>query len=395
MSYINLLKTRELSLGKLNHKMSGHIKIDKFRGREVPGTGTPDKVLILHYMTDQVVFEAGDFSTAESKRQELQAELEHGWRNNQGTLKGCPRYGIELEPGKPNDMIEVSGSRRLVASFFEEPFPNLITTNGRELRGTLTTTYANAYCQIGTGTATEAPGDTALGTYDRTYDSIVTSVTGAQPSAPYYGWQRIVYRFNPPGTNDNYAEIGFAPSTVGNLFSRARIKNAGVPTTIAVDADEWLDVTYELRQYPDHLTVTSTTVDGYDVDILASLVNSTFTGIVQPARGSRYPTGGHTALESFGPLATLGLVTAKPGGDLNKYEGDNAFPSYVPSSYEQDVVYSCSISQSNFTGGIGCIYFGGTPFPSYQVKFDPPIPKTASDVLDIGWTFAWAIATIP
>jgi hypothetical protein len=381
MSHVLKYRTHELDFPTINCPIAGVIKkIEKFRGRRVAGTGTPDRWLVRH---DYFGTPIDDFVSLEKAEEFVRAH-----RTRLGG--GCSELRIEKIPGKPDQFIEVPGSRVKVAGM-----SNLITTNGRELRGTLTTTGAEAECQIGNGTATEAPGDTALGSYDRTNDSIEDVTTGAQSTAPYFGWRRTVYRFDPPGTNDNYAEVGFSPDITGNLFSRARIKNAGVPTTIAVDADEWLDVTYELRQYPDHLTITSDTVSGYDVDILACRVNSIFTGIIQPQRGVSSPLGGHPSLESFGPLATLGTVTDSPGGDTNKYEGTRTIASYVASSYEVDVDYTMSISQSNFTGGIGCINFGGTVFPNYQVKFDPPIPKTASDQVDIGWTFAWAIATIP
>ena len=298
--------------------------------------------------------------------------------------------GIELGSGK---VLEIAGTRHIV----NHGFDNLITDLGMDYKGDGSSNW-NRECQIGTGTVAEVVGDTALGARERAADSINDSWTTTQATAPYYGEQVMVFRFNPPGTNKVYSEVGISPFGIDtdNLNSRALIKDGvGAPDTISVLADEWLDVTYELRLYPDHLTVGNDTVDGYDLDLLAHLVTfSTPNGW-----GSSVASAAATLFGStYSGDATLGPITGSPSSSGQDSNNAGGFAdTYNDGTFNRNLHFTWGLNEGNYTGaspGIGAVALR-TTLGLYQVLFDPPIPKTLNDTLQIDLNVAWARSVIP
>ena len=137
------------------------------------------------------------------------------------------------------------GTRRVLADWF----PNLILNGGLDRMG------ANpdylSWCQVGSGSTAPVAAQTALVNRIAGTSTQQNNVSGAQASAPYYGWYRRTYRFAQGVAAGNLSEVGVGWATSGSLFSRALILDGGgSPTTITVLSDEVLDVTYELRRYP-------------------------------------------------------------------------------------------------------------------------------------------------
>ncbi|GAG45715.1 unnamed protein product, partial [marine sediment metagenome] len=105
----------------------------------------------------------------------------------------------------------------------------------------------------------------------------------AQGAEPYYGSQTRTWRFDEGDAAGILAEAGIGRGNCNidgsDLWSRALIKDgAGDPTTIEVTANEWLDVSYQLRLYPGHLIDDTGSVlisgQSHDYVMRSSLVTS-------------------------------------------------------------------------------------------------------------------------
>jgi hypothetical protein len=346
-------------------------KVEAFRGREVPGTGRPEKFQILMRATGRVIEEFG------TRAQVDDWLVEHGSR----------LYNVRRIPARNNTLLEKPGSRHLLCA----EIPNLVTNNGLDLKGSSGSFIQS--CSLGTGTTPPAVGDSALVAYDRTEDTIVSVTTSARGSAPYYGYQTFVYRFNPPGTNDNYTEIGFHPDGGStNLFSRVLTEVGGSPVAISVLADEYLDVTYELRMYPYAVTqdVDGGTVDGYSLTYGAIDVD-----FASPSGwGDRVDDGvsaWSTQWTGYEGASFAGPTSNMSGTQLTIISGGGSWGSYSAGTYNRTATYHAGISQNN--GDLnGAVFFSG--LGRYGVLFNPFIPKTVDDSLDISINYTWTRATI-
>lgn len=295
--------------------------------------------------------------------------------------------GHELPNGK---VLEIAGTRHVLSPWNH----NVITDIGLDMIGSGGGFLS--YCHLGTGTNIETAGDTALQAFERKNDTIQSSSTTAQGTAPYYGSKTIVYRFDPPGSNKVYAEIGISKqTTTGNLFSRTRIKDGGGSnTTISVLANEYLDVTYQFRNYPDALTLEEYIVDAYDIDFLASQV--TASGIWGLYLGGELTAvgGANHEWRAYSSNATIGSVTELPIAAQNSQEFGISVGSYSSTTYNKNITYTAGLNNANVTGGIGGAYFK-TKYSQYQAIFVPVIPKNATKELSITLNYAWARAAIP
>ena len=277
-----------------------------------------------------------------------------------------------------------TGESRELASF-----DNLITDIGLERLGS---GGAVGFCHVGSGSAAPVATNTALASFVASTALTGSTVSGAQATAPYFGWTRFTYRFAAGVAAGNLSEIGISwTSTSGNLFSRALIKDSGgTPTTITVLSNEFLDVTYELRMYPPTTDSTFTTVIGgvtYDCVLRASEVTDGSWAwrpfIVEQGASFANPRG-NTALAYDG---TLGAITATPSGTGAGLDAtDNA---YVANSKSRSAVLSATLGGANFTGGIDVIYFL-TRMGTYQVSFNPPIAKDNTKTLAVNAAVSWA-----
>ncbi|MGH3802903.1 MAG: hypothetical protein ACRDTD_22795, partial [Pseudonocardiaceae bacterium] len=91
------------------------------------------------------------------------------------------------------DGNEIPGSRRVAADWF----PNLITNAGLDLFGTLSgaSSIVSAFCRVGSGNATPAVTDTALGTQVAFSNTLQANTNGVNRSGTFYGWRRRTLRF--------------------------------------------------------------------------------------------------------------------------------------------------------------------------------------------------------
>ena len=277
----------------------------------------------------------------------------------------------------------VTGKSRLLIDWFD----NLILDQGLDYPGKQADYLY--YCHVGTGSNAAAESDTTLQTFYDSTQAESSPAVSAQSSAPYYGEKRFTYIFDAATENKNFTEIGVGKQAAdGGLFSR--VKLAEVATVLT---GEILEVLYELRIYPDHLTVTSTTVIisavSYDIDILAaSVTDSNFWG---SGLGDIFEGLAASAWTAWDATAALGAVTAQPSGvDIGNATSVTK-SSYSDSSYQLDlnVLYGTGDANDPEAVGIGALLMA-SGCGAYQVKFVPVIPKTNVLELRLIWRQTWA-----
>lgn len=287
-------------------------------------------------------------------------------------------------------------------------FDNIITDLGLDHVGNVGDYLG--YCHVGTGTATEVVGDTALGSFVAgVQDSADVSETykSVRGSSPYYSTAHHKYEFGEGVAEGNIAEIGISDQiTTGSLFSRARVKDGGgSPTTISVLSDEYLDVFYELRMYPDHVsgdgsgTITITGVGSVGYTIRAAKVTTydNMDGVGERAGLNTVSTNRGKAYSSD---AALGAVTAEPTATDSEADAlpDSSAASYSDTNYYRDLTFVWGLADGNVSDGGGAgikAIMVHTSFGSYQILFDTLITKDNTKIFEFDIRIGWARATIP
>lgn len=268
-------------------------------------------------------------------------------------------------------------------------FDNLITNLGLDLFG-----QGGGYlgsCVVGSGNATPAVTDTTLQTFVAGTGTQVASTGSAQPSAPYFGTRTITYQFGQGVAAGNLAEVGVGTDQ-NHLWSRALILDgSGNPTTLTVLNTEFLNVTYQLQQYPITTDITGTvTIAGvpYNYTARPGAVTS----------NSWIPAGDNTNFEGTVVYdGVIGAVTAQPAGTASGATSV-AQASYSNGSHQQNAVGTWSLTAGNFTlpGGVKSIsWSNGVTGTSgfYQVGLDDGsghgIPKDNTKVMTLSIQINW------
>lgn len=278
---------------------------------------------------------------------------------------------------------EIPGTRR-------EPVPtfrNLITNGGLNRMGTAQD-WLN-YCQVGSGSATPSPTDSALASRVASHSGLMSVVNVAQPSAPYYLSCTRTFRFEAGVATGNLSEVGIGWDTTGALFSRALILDtAGTPTTITVLADEVLDVTYQFRCYmPTVDTSGSIELGGVTYSWIGRASQVTEAGVPYAWMA---PKAAILDYEGFNYLynGAIGAITTEPAGD--RVQGASVSNSqYSTDSFAREGTITFGLAGGNISGGAKAMaYVHG--IGRYQIGFTPAIPKDATKVLTLKVRTAWA-----
>lgn len=295
---------------------------------------------------------------------------------------------------------KTDGRRRLLADWF----PNIITNGGRN---EMATSGYIRWCHVGDGSAEPAVSDTSLAGFVASTSSASVS-QGNQSSAPYYNSLRRVFLFDEGAAEGNLSEVAtsWVSSSAGPIFSRALIKDEfDEPTTITVLADEFLEVTYELRIYPPTDDLAFNLVDQGPAETTHGI-------IVRPADVTSHPGFGGAPL-GWGHTSQTGASIAMPGGSsggsFNRpraYDGeiqgvtqlpsgsgenlsnsDYSTLSYVTDSFTRKAEIVAPFGSWNFSIGAMRINFraGGT----WQIGFDPNIVKDNEQILELDVEVTW------
>jgi hypothetical protein len=289
------------------------------------------------------------------------------------------RFGVSGE--YRIEAVRPDGTRRLLADWF----PNLIVDVGLDAIG------ANAslggppfigWCRVGTGTDLPAVGNTALQAQVASTASLVASTDTNSGSVPYFAESTRTYQFGVGAAAGNLAEVGVGSGSTGpNLFSRARILDVnGNPTTITVLSDEFLNVSYRLRQYPpaaDRLGEFFIGSAAYTYTARASQANSWLLS-------SSAWNGGSPSVSVFS--GAIGSITSLPSGS-SLGNGTVTVAAYTAGNFYRDL---SAVWEPNNGNGTHRSYRVNVGIPgTYQYEISPTIVKTNLDQLTMSFRIGW------
>jgi hypothetical protein len=299
------------------------------------------------------------------------------------TLRAIRRSGRVTRERK----FQVGGVRELPR------FHNLITNLGLDRFGSVGGNAIYTHCHVGTGTATPSYTDTQLQNFLASIGSPSTSLSNSGPP-DYYSYRTLTWTSAIGALgNNNLTEIGISgQSANGLLFSRELIRDPnGNPAAFPISADEQLEVTYELRLYPNLVDVPATvTVSASSYDTITRPIAVTANwGPVNPTTGQanadrRSGLGWHYAFT--GDLVPYTNTLTSPSGLLGEPSSGGS-ASYTGGSYYRDISNTWDISRGNGNIRLVVFSFGCAAF---QVRFDPVITKTNTQVLTLYQRMSWA-----
>lgn len=307
--------------------------------------------------------------------QALGAPSPAGAQLDAGTIRVTFEGRIKMEATKED------GSRRTLVDWFN----NRILDQGLNRIGTNSWVTA---CQVGTGNTAPADTDAGLAVYVAGTSTLQASSSGANGAAPYYGFILRTFRFPQGAAAGNLAEVGLGWATSGStLFSRALIKDAGgTPTTVTVAADEFLDVSYELRCYaPAEVVVGPVTISGVDYTFTVRASNTTSFSSWAPEVTTAVTNRINSQVVYNG---AVGAVTAMPSGTQSVVTTCTP-QAYVNNSLQRDFQVFLDLNTGNLAGGITALFFGST-IGAFQAGISPAIAKTSTKLLTLNYRVSWA-----
>lgn len=285
-------------------------------------------------------------------------------------------YSFSVGNSKTNEIRDIS---HLVA----KDSPNMILDSGLNALGTRSICDG---CVVGSGSTTVTPTQTSLVTLVGATTNITSTNHSRVSTPPYYILGRRTFRFAQGVASGNLTEVGTYASSSTNLFSRALIVDTqGEPTTLTILADEWLDVTYELRCYQDlsdkSFTIPSLLGVEYAVVARPAYVSSSISA-VSVFENIMY----HYTTQSYHHNGAIGIITGGPGGTGSGVS--TSYSNYVSGSYERSFILSSGLNDSNLAGGIASTTIT-TSRAIWQFGYTPAIPKDGFKTLVLTVTISW------
>jgi len=303
-------------------------------------------------------------------------------------------------------------TRKAITDSNGNRIPGPVTNETDFTRNTLTTRFFDDALSevglgikavvVGEGTATPAESDTTLATYKANTTTLQSfAVNYNTTTSPRYVEKVYTYRFGEGVAAGNLTEVGFVNTAfVGTLnasspvSSRALIKNAGgVPITLSVASDEYLDVVLKMTWYvPEDVTGSTSfsirgvaTTVGYTIRALGmsdSLVRPAWNTLQIGVCPGAFVDSGYDFDPGASTTASLQAYTADPMDYIavgtNRLSSMTA-PDLVPGSKNRTFKFlfgldRCNIAVQSFffknynnfgySGGIG----------AYQILLDSPLP---------------------
>lgn len=338
------------------------------------------------------------------------------------TLK--PKHGdmnpdIELKFGMAGryklDAHKVDADGNIISSrVAADWFDNLITDFGLNNIGKTTSFSKVLGVVVGTGNTAPAFSDTNLAAYKAGTATLQVAWAGTSQHAttPYYQSYTVTFRFATGAAAGNLTEIGMAGdgsnstlSSTSKLFSRALIVDgSGNPTTITIQSDEILDVTYELRVYlpnsgNDITGSFNQTIDGVST-AFAYTLRAANVGAMNNAFA---PWGLDAVIGTQGVIATLdsnynnlggvsnaglGAITSYPSQTTSSAWSSVSTATYVDSSLYSDLTYNLALNAANFVINsvwVVCLFRAG-----FQMSLTPGVTKVATKTYFIKFRFSWS-----
>lgn len=281
-------------------------------------------------------------------------------------------------------------------------FKNLVLDTGLQRIGE-NSDWMN-WLHLGTGIQAPHPlqnslqNPTYLGTNLAPSPNTTAGVDITDPLKPYT-WVRRIFRVTPRGENRTYAEMGVGWND-SNLFSRTLIKDPqGNPNTISILGDEYLDVTYEVRQYiPVNTVVYQVVPTGDDIEprtitVRGSQVNTlsqTFGwGIARNQSPNSTP---HSILNNWSNNTHNRFFTGGLGGLYQNPEGGTVGSTFNRTSMARTSSTSAVITLTReLPDNVGLLRTLQVSQEAYcfQMEFDPPFNKSNEDRFSISYSISW------
>ena len=276
-------------------------------------------------------------------------------------------------------------------------FPNTILTNGRNEMADFD---FMTYCQVGTDSTVPNASNTTLPGWIAGTSNVVAQSSGQTSEAPYYGWKRKTFRHDPGAIgSQNLQEAGIGWGASGaTLISRALILDPVLqtPTVITPLADEFLDVSYELRYYAPTGDVVGpqVTLAGVVYDTLTRAAN-----VTGPAWsdyiGDRMGVYAHKDYW-VSTDDVIGDILTGPSGVGKSCDSAGQYASaYAENSYQVQV--NCPVGALGWNQNIRSVLITTTA-GQFQTQFTAvgtglPIPKNTDYGMLMKWTFGWTALT--
>lgn len=300
---------------------------------------------------------------------------------------------FKLEKYKADrDGNPIAETKEVAADWFD----NLILDQGLNGLGTRSIQDSTSWIHVGSGSSEPAPGDSGLGNQISSTSNTQAQTNSNQSSEePYYLFRRVTRRFSAGSAAGNLSEVGAGWGSGANqLFSRALILDAeGAPTSITVLSDEVLDVTYEIRVYPDITDSTGVVeIDGVVYDYIARAANINQASGPAGWEFNRYGTYGGGRTEAVVHSGEIGDVFSLPSG-ASSNASSGSVGAYQDSSFNGSASATWGLNAGN-VGGVRSIRFK-VGWSVWQIEFSSqvdgsPIPKDNTKELTLTVSHSWA-----
>lgn len=270
-------------------------------------------------------------------------------------------------------------------------FDNLITNSGLNGYGLCNDRYLLNICHVGTGTSAPSVNDVGMNVPLATTTGVAETKHIA-PVAPEWISHRVNrYRFAVGVATGNVTEVGIGGENY--FWSRALVVDEhGNPSPVTVLPNEYLDVIYTLRMYPNL----------NDIPFSFELGGVTYNGTARPQNIQESHISGTSNLAVNGgiaPTSGIEIFTVYNGGNLgNINQGPQNYTrstsnfvtayslnEYIMGSFQRDFTMTIPLDGGN-VGGIDMMSISPRGVGNYgtignqlalqtQIKFDKPIPK--------------------
>lgn len=255
-------------------------------------------------------------------------------------------------------------------------------------------TWFDRIC-VGTGNSTPIVTQTALDTFLAASTTVLgTDAIGINTSgAPYYYFRRT-WRYAPRGSNTIIRELGLGWANT-NLWNRSLTKdNAGNPTDIPWQGDEYLDIISEVRHYmQDNITGSFPLYDKFG----ALISTHTFTGKPYLNASSIQAPGGAVRFDSRAYVTASAMPTTytdyPTGGN---YSANSTVVTTYPTARSAQGKLTLGLAEFN---GIAIKTFAcsiinmmttnSSLSAAYKFEINPTITKDSTQTLEANFTFAW------
>lgn len=311
---------------------------------------------------------------------------------------------VNLHKGKYCSETESALTREHVTEF-----KNLILDTGLQRIGE-NGDWCN-WLHLGSGTQAPHPLQNAL--QNATYKGSTmaptnygtTGINIEDPLNPYC-WIIRVFRVPPRGENRTYSEMGVGWND-SNLFSRTLIKDPlGLPSSINILGDEYLDVTYEVRMYmPVNLMEYTVTPTGDDkeprtIKVRGSMLNTeslTF-GWTLGNSSNQGTKGGVALLNNWSSNANNRFRTGGIQGLYQEPAGTNVGSTFNYTSRLRTSDTSCEFQFTrelpDNIGHIKSIQISQQAY-CFQMELDPPFDKSNEERFGFSYSISWGRRDAP